>query len=48
VMCDLIGPGRVTVSFTKAARVGIPQRHGSYTVRASHQADRAAGRLTVG
>jgi hypothetical protein len=47
VMCDLIGPGRVTVSFTKAAKVGIPKRHGSYTVHASHQADSAAGKLTV-
>jgi hypothetical protein len=47
VLCDLIGPGRVTVAFTKAARVGIPKKAGSYTVRARHRADRAAGRLTV-
>jgi hypothetical protein len=47
VMCDLIGPGQVTVAFTKAAKVGNPKKAGTYMVRASHQADSAAGRLTT-
>ena len=47
IMCDLIGPGTVTVTFTRAARLGNPQHAGSYVVHAQHAADAAAGRLAV-
>lgn len=35
VMCDVIGPGRLTVQFTSAAGLGNPSRPGSYTVEAA-------------
>jgi hypothetical protein len=47
IMCDLIGPGTVTVVFTRAARVGNPKAAGSYLLRATHAADRFIGTLTI-
>src|SRR5579862_1372550 len=35
VMCDVIGPGRLTIELTKTAALGNPARPGSYVVRAS-------------
>jgi len=35
VMCDVIGPGRLTVLFLASAGLGNPPRAGSYTVRAA-------------
>jgi hypothetical protein len=47
IMCDVIGPGTVTVSFARAAKLGNPKAAGSYTVRATHESDSAAGRLVI-
>jgi hypothetical protein len=47
IMCDAIGPGTLTVTFTRGARIGLPKAAGSYVIRASHGADRFAGRLSV-
>jgi hypothetical protein len=47
IMCDLMGPGTVTVTFTRAAAIGNPKHAGSYTVRAQHVQEVAAGNLVV-
>jgi hypothetical protein len=47
IMCDVIGPGTVTVVFTRAARIGNPKAPGSYLLRGSHAADRFTGRLAI-
>jgi hypothetical protein len=47
IMCDAIGPGTLTVTFTRGARVGLPRNAGSYVVRASRGADRFAGGFSV-
>jgi hypothetical protein len=47
VMCDSIGPGMLTVSFTRAARLGNPKAAGSYVLRATHGRDGFAGRLAI-
>ena len=46
-MCDAIGPGTLTVSFTRAARLGNPKAAGSYVLRATHGSDRFVGRLAI-
>ena len=47
VMCDSIGPGTLTVVFTRASRMGNPKAAGSYVIRATHAADRFTGRLVI-
>jgi hypothetical protein len=47
IMCDVIGPGTVTVSFSRGARIGNPKAAGSYSVLATHQADNGTGRLVI-
>jgi hypothetical protein len=47
ILCDAIGPGTLTVTFTRAARIGAPKAAGTYVVRASHGADDFAGRVSV-
>jgi hypothetical protein len=47
IMCDVIGPGTVTVSFSRAARIGNPKAAGSYTLAAAHQSDSGTGRLVI-
>jgi hypothetical protein len=47
IMCDVIGPGTVTVVFTRAARSGNPKTPGSYLLRGSHAADSFTGRLAI-
>jgi hypothetical protein len=47
IICDAIGPGTLTVVFTRAALLGNPRAAGSYVVRASHGADRLTGRFTI-
>jgi hypothetical protein len=47
ILCDSIGPGTATVTFTRAARLGLPTTAGSYRVRVAHGADRFAGRFSV-
>jgi hypothetical protein len=47
IMCDVIGPGTLTVSFDRAARFGNPNAAGSYVVRASRPSVSASGRVTI-
>jgi hypothetical protein len=47
IMCDSIGPGTLTVAFTRAARLGNPHAAGSYALRATHGADRFSGRFAI-
>jgi hypothetical protein len=47
IMCDSIGPGTLTVAFTRAARLGNPHAAGSYVLRATHGADRFSGRFAI-
>jgi hypothetical protein len=47
IMCDSIGPGTLTVLFTRAARIGNPKAAGSYLLRATHAADRFTGKLSI-
>ena len=47
IMCDVIGTGTLTVSFTRAARIGNPKAAGSYLVRASKPSVSAGGRITI-
>lgn len=47
IMCDAIGPGTLTVVFTRAARIGNPKTAGSYLLRATHAADGFTGRLSI-
>ena len=36
LLCDLMGPGSLTLTFTRAAKLGNPTRAGSYSFKASH------------
>jgi hypothetical protein len=47
IMCDAIGPGTLTVTFTRGARIGLPQAAGSYVVRAAHGTERFTGGFSV-
>ena len=47
VMCDSIGPARITVRFTRAAGLVNPTRPGSYAVSLRMRAQTAAGRLKI-
>jgi hypothetical protein len=48
VMCDAIGPGKLTIAFTHAARLGNPTRAGTYAVTATRQASTFVARLAIG
>jgi len=47
VMCDVIGPGTLTVVFTRAAGLGNPSRAGNYTVTATRGTTPVRARFTV-
>jgi hypothetical protein len=47
IMCDVIGPGTLTVSFSRAARLGNPKAAGSYLVRATRPSVSASGRIVI-
>ena len=47
MICDSIGPARVTVRFTRAAGLVNPQRPGSYRVWLQTRSETAAGRLKI-
>lgn len=47
VMCDSIGPGTLTVVFTRASRLGNPKAAGSYVIRATHAAERFIAGLVI-
>ena len=38
IMCDVIGPGRLTIAFGRSAGLGNPARAGTYTISATRQA----------
>jgi hypothetical protein len=47
IMCDAIGPGTVTVVFTRSARIRNPKLAGSYVLRATHAAERFTGTFVI-
>jgi hypothetical protein len=47
VMCDVIGPGRLTIVFSSAAGLGNPARAGSYTIDVTRASTALSARLTV-
>jgi hypothetical protein len=47
IMCDLIGPGTVTVSFSRAAKLGNPKAAGSYSLLATHASDSGTGHVVI-
>jgi hypothetical protein len=47
ILCDVIGPGTLTVTFAPAAELGNPKSAGSYVVRATHASDSASGRIRI-
>ena len=47
VMCDSIGPARITVRFAKAAGLANPRRAGSYAISLRIRGVTAAGRLKI-
>lgn len=47
VICDVIGPGTVTVSFRRAAALGNPAKPGLYTVTLKVGGQTETGRLRV-
>jgi hypothetical protein len=47
IMCDVIGPGRLTIAFNRSAGIGNPARAGAYSVRASRQGAAFSTRFVV-
>jgi hypothetical protein len=47
MLCDSIGPGRLTIGFTPAARLGNPHVPGSYVLRVTKGASSFEGRFAV-
>ena len=47
IMCDVIGPGRLTIAFSRAAGLGNPARAGAYPVSATRQATPFSARFVI-
>ena len=47
VMCDVIGPGRVHLVFTRAAHLGNPVRAGRYRLVIRHGAETESGAFSI-
>jgi len=47
IMCDVIGPGRLTIRLTRSAGLGNPARSGSYLLRATRGATSFSTRFTI-
>lgn len=47
VLCNLIGPGSVTLTFTRAAKLANPARAGFYSFGATHAGHTFAARLRI-
>ncbi len=47
IMCDAIGPGRLTIVFGRAAGIGNPLRAGSYLLVATRQTSSFVARFTI-
>lgn len=47
IMCDVIGPGRLTILFTRAAGFGNPVRAGRYTITATRGTSAFSARFTI-
>jgi hypothetical protein len=43
----VIGPGRLTIRFSRAARLGNPPRAGNYTLTVSNGSTRFSARYTI-
>lgn len=48
IMCDVIGPGRLVIDFTRGAGLGNPARKGSYTVLATRGSASFSAHFTIG
>ena len=46
-MCDVIGPGRLTIAFNRSAGLGNPARAGAYTISATRQAAAFSARIAI-
>jgi hypothetical protein len=47
VMCDVIGPGKLTIEFTPAAGLGNPARPGTYSITARRGTSAFSARFTI-
>jgi hypothetical protein len=47
ILCDVIGPGVLKITFTRAARVGNPKAPGTYALTAQHGAMGFTARFAV-
>jgi hypothetical protein len=47
IVCSVVGPGRVTLSFTRAANLANPVRAGSYPFKATHRKHAFAAKLRI-
>jgi len=47
VMCDVIGPGKLTIEFGRAAGLGNPSRPGVYTLEAARGSAAFTARFTI-
>ena len=47
IMCDVIGPGRLTIVFGRSAGLGNPARAGAYTAGAMREAAAFSARFAV-
>jgi len=45
--CTVMGPGTITVKFTRAAKLGNPRKAGRYTVRASIGTQNFSARVSI-
>jgi len=47
IICDEIGPGRLTILFSSAAGLGNPSRPGSYTIAVTRATTALSARFTI-
>lgn len=47
IMCDVIGPGRLVIAFTRSAGLGNPMHKGSYAVLATRGSASFSARFTI-
>jgi hypothetical protein len=47
LLCDIMGPGSVTLSFARTARITNPPQAGSYRFKASHRGHTFTAKLAI-
>ena len=47
MLCDLMGPGSLTLTFTRAAKLANPSRAGSYSFQATHAGRAFTAKLRI-